>query len=47
MPFVSQAQRAYLAIHDPKVAHEFAEHTPADKKLPKHKKKHIKRYHRS
>lgn len=31
MPFKSQAQRAYLAIHHPKVAHEFGKHTPPGK----------------
>jgi hypothetical protein len=38
MPFKSKAQRAYLEIHDPKVAKEFAEHTPAkeEKRLPEH-----------
>jgi hypothetical protein len=38
VPFQSTAQRAYLAIHAPEVAHEFAEATPKGKKLP-HKKK--------
>ena len=36
MPFKSTAQRAYLAIHNPKVAHEFAQATPKGAKLPKH-----------
>lgn len=27
MPFKSKAQRAYLAINEPSIAHEFAEHT--------------------
>jgi hypothetical protein len=34
MPFKSQAQRVYLAIHAPKVAHEFAQATPRGAKLP-------------
>ena len=34
MPFKSTAQRAYLAIHHPEVAHEFAKHTPKGAKLP-------------
>ena len=34
MPFASTAQRSYLAIHNPKVAHEFAEKTPKGAKLP-------------
>lgn len=36
MPFKSTAQRAYLAIHNPKVAHEFAARAPAGAKLPYH-----------
>lgn len=36
MPFKSQAQRAYLFIHEPKVAKEFAAHTPKGAKLPQH-----------
>lgn len=38
MPFKSQAQRAYLAIHEPEVAKEFAEHTSKEqeKNLPKY-----------
>jgi len=35
-PLKSTAQRAYLAIHNPKVAHEFAQATPPGTKLPKH-----------
>jgi hypothetical protein len=31
---VSQAQRAYLHIHEPEVAKEFEEATPKGKKLP-------------
>jgi hypothetical protein len=34
MPFKSTAQRAYLAIHNPKVAHEFGQATPKGAKLP-------------
>ncbi len=36
MPFASTSQRAYLAIHDPKVAHEFAAATPKGARLPYH-----------
>lgn len=41
MPFRSRAQRAYLEIHDPAVAQEFAAHTSAkqEKSLPKRKAK--------
>lgn len=34
MPMVSQAQRAYLHIHEPEVAKEFEAATPKGKKLP-------------
>ena len=34
MPFASTAQRTYLALHNPKVAHEFASATPKGAKLP-------------
>jgi hypothetical protein len=34
MPFKSKAQRAYLAINEPEIAHEFAEKTPKNAKLP-------------
>jgi hypothetical protein len=37
MPFKSTAQRSYLAIHHPEVAHKFAmEGSTAGKKLPYH-----------
>jgi hypothetical protein len=36
MPFKSEAQRAYLFIHEPAVAKEFAAHTQKGKKLPYH-----------
>lgn len=36
MPMKSQAQRAYLHIHEPDVADEFEKATPKGKKLPKH-----------
>jgi len=39
MPFKSKAQRAYLYIHHPEVAKEFAKKTPKGKKLPGHAKK--------
>jgi len=35
MPFKSQAQRAYMHIHHPKVAARWEKHTPKGKKLPK------------
>lgn len=38
MPFKSTAQRAYLFANNPKVAKEFAKHTPKGTKLPKKKK---------
>lgn len=38
MPFESEAQRKYLFMKHPKVAEEFAKHTPKDKDLPEHKK---------
>jgi len=38
MPMKSQAQRAYLWIHEPKIAKEFEAATPKGKKLPKHVK---------
>lgn len=45
MLFKSKAQRAYLYIHEPEVAEEFASHTPKGKKLPQHvkKKKKVKK----
>lgn len=39
MPFKSEAQRKYLYANEPKVAKEFAAHTPKGKKLPKKAKK--------
>lgn len=45
MPMKSQAQRAYLHIHDPKVAAEFEKSTPKGKKLPKYKHKPTKKKH--
>ena len=39
MPFVSQAQRAYMHIHHPQIANRWEEHTPKRKKLPEHVKK--------
>lgn len=38
MPFVSKSQQAYLEIHEPEVAKEFAKKTPksAYKNLPEH-----------
>lgn len=38
MPMRSQAQRAYLHIHHPKIATRWEKHTPDDVKLPKHVK---------
>lgn len=34
MPFVSEKQRRYLFAKEPKIAKEFAKHTPKGKKLP-------------
>lgn len=39
MPFKSRAQQAYLFIHNPKVAKEFASKTTDYKDLPEHVKK--------
>jgi hypothetical protein len=39
MPMKSQAQRAYLHIHHPKIAKRFEAETPKGKKLPKHLKR--------
>ena len=36
MPFKSQAQRAYMHIHHPRIAAEFEDKTPKGKKLPQH-----------
>lgn len=44
MPFVSQAQRAYMHIHHPKIAEEFERATPKGAKLPQHVKKSKKKY---
>lgn len=38
MPFQSKAQRAYLFMHHPEVAKEFASATPKGAKLPQHVK---------
>jgi len=42
MPMKSQAQRAYLHIHEPQVAAEFEKKTKKGAKLPKHVKKRKK-----
>lgn len=42
MPFVSEAQRRYLWMKEPKVAKEFAAKTPKGKKLPYHVKSEVK-----
>ena len=39
MPFKSIAQRKFLYANKPKLAEEFARHTPKGKKLPKKVKK--------
>lgn len=36
MPFVSQAQRAYMYANHPAIAKEFESHTPKGAKLPYH-----------
>lgn len=38
MPFKSEAQRRYLWANEPKVAKEWAAHTPKGAKLPQHVK---------
>jgi len=38
MPYRSQAQRAYLHIHEPEVAKRWDKEYPNQKKLPKHVK---------
>ncbi len=43
MPFKSDKQRKYLFAKKPKVAAEFAAHTPKGKKLPKYAKKKTNR----
>ena len=35
MPFVSQAQRAWMHIHHPEMAKRWEKETPKGKKLPK------------
>jgi len=42
MPFKSEAQRKFLFAKRPKIAKEFAEHTPKGKKLPKKVKRVVK-----
>lgn len=37
MPFVSQAQRAWMYANHPEMAEEWEKHTPKGKKLPYHK----------
>jgi len=46
MPFVSQAQRAYLWAHNPKVAKKFQAETPKGAKLPAHAKKAKRKQHK-
>lgn len=36
MPFRSEAQRAYLYLHKPELAKEFAADTPKNAQLPQH-----------
>jgi len=38
MPFVSQAQRAWMYANHPKIAKRWEKHTPKGKKLPKRKR---------
>ncbi len=38
MPFKSKAQVGYMFANHPKIAKEFAAHTPSIKKLPQHVK---------
>lgn len=39
MPFKSKAQQKFMFAKKPKLAKEFAEHTPNIKSLPEHVKK--------
>src|SRR5271167_4713538 len=41
VPYRSKAQKAYLQIHYPELAKEFAEHTKKNADLPNHVKKDI------
>lgn len=36
MPFTSTAQKKWMFANKPEMAHEWAAHTPKDKKLPEH-----------
>lgn len=38
MPFLSQAQRAWMYVNKPEMAKEWESHTPKGVKLPKHVK---------
>lgn len=40
-PFRSQAQRKYMFAKFPKIAEEFAKHTPEGRKLPKYAPKKV------
>jgi hypothetical protein len=43
MPFKSKAQQKFMFSQKPKLAKEFAEHTPNIKSLPEHVKKKKKK----
>jgi hypothetical protein len=45
MPFVSKAQRAWMHIHDPKMAKRWEKHTKKGAKLPYHVKKEEKDFY--
>jgi hypothetical protein len=45
MPFVSKAQRAWMHIHDPKMAKRWEKHTKKGVKLPYHVEKEEKDFY--
>jgi hypothetical protein len=47
MPFVSKAQRAWMHMHDPKMASRWEKHTKKGVKLPYHVKKEEKDFYES
>ena len=47
MPFLSQAQRAWMYIHKPEMAKEWEAATPKDKKLPEKVSKDAEKSKRS
>lgn len=43
MPFKSESQKKWMFVNKPKMAKEWAEHTPKGKKLPKKVKRRRKK----